>query len=128
MRPLPVEPLVGVLPPVSGVAIIRGAPVPVLDMSWLLAGEGSPVRRFVTLRLGDRSVALAVESIVGIRTIPRETSHALPPLLRDADHDAITRIGTLDAELLLVLEETRLVPETTWQALERASEDPPPAP
>jgi purine-binding chemotaxis protein CheW len=119
MRPLPIEPLAGVEPPVSGVAIIRGVPVPVLDMCRLLAGAQAQPERFVTLRLGERSVALAVDGVVGIRTMSLEASQELPPLLREADGDAISRIGTLDAELLVVLQHTRLVPEATWAALER---------
>ena len=126
MRPLPVEPVAGVPAPVEGVAIIRGAPVPVVDLGRLVSGERSTARRFVTLRLGERSVALGVESVLGIRTIPRDTNHELPPLLHEADHDAIARIGTLDAELLLVLRDTRLIPEATWTALERATQGPRP--
>ena len=33
MRPLPVEPIAGVISPVAGVAIIRGGPVPVVDVA-----------------------------------------------------------------------------------------------
>jgi purine-binding chemotaxis protein CheW len=120
MRPLPVEPMAGVLPPVSGVAIIRGAVVPVLDLGRLVSGVQAQPQRFVTLRLGERSVALAVEAVIGIRTIPREASQELPPLLREADGEAIARIGTLDAELLVVLQDTRLVPDAAWAALEQA--------
>ena len=111
MRPLPIEPIAGVQAPVSGVAIIRGEAVPVLDMSRLLIGAEAQPQRFVTLRVGDRSVALAVDAVVGIRTIPAEASQDLPPLLREADGDAVARIGTLDAELLVVLQDSRLLPD-----------------
>ena len=123
MRPLPIEAIAGVRPPVRGVAIVRGAPVPVLDLSHLLSGREAQPQRFVTLRLGERSVALAVDAVVGIRTIPPNASQELPPLLRDADGEAIARIGTLDAELLVVLQNTRLVPDAVWAALEQASPD-----
>ena len=120
MRPLPVEAVAGVIPPITGVAIIRGAAVPVVDLGRLISGDPSDAGRFVTVRVGDRSVALVVDAVVGIRAIPRETSQALPLLLHEADHDAVVRIGTLDAELLLVLEDSRIVPEAAWQALDRA--------
>jgi purine-binding chemotaxis protein CheW len=111
MRPLPIEPIAGVQAPVSGVAIIRGEAVPVLDMSRLLVGTEAQPQRFVTLRLGDRSVALAVDAVVGLRTIPPEASQELPPLLREADGDVVARIGMLDAELLVVLQDSRLLPD-----------------
>jgi purine-binding chemotaxis protein CheW len=66
--------------------------------------------RFVTVRTSDRTVALAVDAVVGIRGLPAGTLGELPPLLRDAGSDAVAAIGTLDAELLLVLRAARLVP------------------
>jgi purine-binding chemotaxis protein CheW len=118
MRPLPIEALAGVPRPVSGVAIIRGAAMPVVDLAWLLAGEESHPTRFVTVSADGRRVALAVDAVVGVRVIPTGSVYDLPPLLRDANGDAIATIGTLDAELLVVLRSGRLVPETVWNALE----------
>ena len=118
MRPLAIEALAGVPRPVSGVAIIRGAPMPVVDLAWLLAGEESHPARFVTLNADGRPVALAVDAVVGVRVIPTGSVYDLPPLLRDANADAIAAIGTLDAELLMVLRGGRLVPETVWNVLD----------
>ena len=118
MRPLPVEPLAGVPRPVTGVAIIRGAPVPVVDLAWVLAAEESHPGRFVTVDADGRRVALAVDAVVGVRAIPDGALHDLPPLLRGASVDAIATIGTLDAKLLVVLHSGRLVPEAVWTALE----------
>src|SRR5687768_15491190 len=111
MRPLPVEPLAGIARPVKGVSIIRGAAVPVVDLGWVLAAEDSHPTRFVTVNADGRRVALAVDAVVGVRAIPAGSLHALAPLLRDASSDAIAAIGTLDAELLLVLRSGRLVPD-----------------
>jgi purine-binding chemotaxis protein CheW len=118
MRPLPVQPIAGAPASVKGVAIIRGAPVPVVDLAWVLAGTESQSTRFVTIDADGRRVALAVDSVIGPRMIPRGALHDLPPLLRDANADAIAAIGSLDSDLLVVLGSGRLVPEAVWSALE----------
>ena len=117
MRPLPVDPVAGVPLPVRGVAIIRGAPVPVVDLACVLAGTESHPTRFVTINVGARRVALAVDAVIGVRTIPIEALSELPPLLGDADTDVIAAMGTLDAQLLVVLRSARLIPEAVWSAL-----------
>jgi chemotaxis signal transduction protein len=61
--------------------------------------------------VGERRVALAVAQVLGIRTLD---SGPLPPLLRA---DALLAIGTLDSELLLVLNSARLIPDEAWEAL-----------
>lgn len=117
MRPLPVAPLAGVPPFVRGLSVIRGIPVPVVDLGAILFGLEPPYpTRFVTLRLEARRVALALEAVLGIRELPG-TLTALPPLLLDASSEAVSAIGSLDEELLLVLEATRLVPDSLWPGL-----------
>lgn len=116
MRPLPVEPIAGVPLSVPGVAIIRGDPVPVVDLACLFAGTVSRPTRFVTVRAGARRVALAVDAVVGIRPIPAEALSGLPPLL-DGDTGSIAAIGTMDAHLLVMLQSARLVPESVWSTL-----------
>jgi purine-binding chemotaxis protein CheW len=91
--------------------------VPVLDLACLLAGTESHPTRFVTVNIGARRVALAVDMIVGVRTIPTDALSELPPLLADANTDLIAAIGTLDAQLLVVLRSARLLPESVWSAL-----------
>jgi purine-binding chemotaxis protein CheW len=110
MRPQPVEALASAPGFVLGVAVIRGVAVPVVDVGALLGASEPPCpTRFITLAIGERVVALAVEGIVGVRTLPDEALAELPPLLRDASLDAIERIGTLDASLLIVLRTARIV-------------------
>lgn len=119
MRPLPIEPLAGMPPFVRGLSLIRGGPVPVVDVGVLL-GASEPPRptRFVTLRTGDRRVALAVEGVLGVRELTSESLDALPPLLGDASRVAISAVAALDRELLLVLETAHLVPESLWPILD----------
>src|SRR5579864_4751234 len=48
MRPLPIAPLAGAPEIVRGLSVIRGAPVPVVDLGRLLGSEAqSPSTRFV---------------------------------------------------------------------------------
>jgi purine-binding chemotaxis protein CheW len=120
MRPLPVEAMAGGPPCVLGLAIIRGAPVPVVDIARLLGEQVSrpeeetwlpPSARFVTVVVAGRGVALAVDGVVGVRTLALDSLRDLPPLLRDAEVDVVGSIGTLDSQLLLVLRSARLLPQ-----------------
>ncbi len=114
MRPLPIEPVRSAPPFVLGVAIIRGAAVPVVDTARLLAAPPVPPGRFVTVRAGDRVVALAVDQVIGVVAIP--SLAGLPSLIGTASADAVAHIAAHDAELLAVLEASLLVPDTWWDA------------
>lgn len=117
MRPLRTEAVAGVPSPVRGLAIIRGVPTAVVDLGWVLAGEASNSGRFVTVKVGPRRVALAVDTVIGVRAIPQHTLSELPPLLSDANTDAVTAVATLDHQLLLALEAARLIPDSAWNLL-----------
>jgi len=118
MRPLPVEIVGGAPEFVSGLSIIRGVPLPVVDTGSLLGAGKSRPSRFVTVKAGNRLVVLAFDAVLGLRAIPPDSLQELPPLLGDARAELITAIGAIDAELLLVLQTTRVVPESIWAALE----------
>lgn len=121
MRPLPVTEVSGGPHALRGVALIRGAAVPVVDLGIILGAKESEPTRFVTVKVDGRCVALAVDSVVGVRVLPASSLSDLPPLLRDASTEVIATIGTRDAELLLVLRAGRLVPADVWDALEPGS-------
>jgi len=114
MRPLPVEAVTGAPHFVRGLAVIRGVPVPVVDTAHLLGAQATSADRFVTVVVGERRVALAVDSVLGVREVPADSLHQLPPLLHDAGADVVAEIGLLDAELLLVLSSARLLPDDSW--------------
>ncbi|MGH7092501.1 MAG: chemotaxis protein CheW [Stellaceae bacterium] len=111
MRALPIEPLTGGPHAVVGLCMIRGAPVPVVDVAALFGDERCAAARLVTLSVAGRRVALALAAIVGIRAFATADSGPLPPLLRDASTEAIAAISALDGEFVLVLQAARLVPE-----------------
>ena len=117
MRPLAVEPMAGVPAFVRGLAVVRGVPIPVIDAASFLSGGASHPSRFVTLKTGSRRIAFAVDAVVGVVQIPPDSFNALP-LLFHSSLDAISAVGTLDDDLLLVLRSARLLPETFWTLLD----------
>ena len=125
MRPLPIEPLMGTPPFVLGLAIIRGFPTPVVDPGRLIGPSTLPsapivspsTARFVSLKLGERTAALAVDAVLDVRSLPAEMLSNIAPLLLGGDARLVSVIGALDAKLLLVLEAARLVPESVWSAI-----------
>jgi purine-binding chemotaxis protein CheW len=114
MRRLPIEPLARAQPFVLGMSVVRGAPVPVVDVAALLGEPAVNPERLVTLRVGERVVALALNEVLGLREI---SGAAVPPLLKDAAGEVVAAIGALDAELLLVLNAARAIPQDVLTAL-----------
>ena len=119
MRPQPSRPLADAPPYVVGVAVIRGAPVPVVDLAVLVNGRRQEPTRLVTVRTPDpaRTVALAVTEVVGVASIPADSLESLSPLLGDAGPGTMRSVGVADAEILVLLDGARAVPDDVWQAL-----------
>lgn len=121
MRPLPVVPIPEAPRHIAGMAVIRGQPVPVLDLGRLLDEGATPVRRFVTLRPSradnteaegegqSAKVAVAVDCVEGIRRIPEGALRAMPSLLHGQAPLLVSAVTPLDTDLLLVLDSMRLV-------------------
>lgn len=110
MRPLPLEPIADAHETVLGVAVIRSSPTVVVDLARVLGADSAPPTRFVTIRTGPRTVALAVEEVVGVETLADDALHALPPLLATSS-SAVVSLGNVDRDLLVVLEASKLAPE-----------------
>ena len=117
MRPLPVERISGAPEAVRGLAIIRGAPAPVLDLGYLMGSSGKPPERFVVVRTGERRVALAVEEVLGTEMLDPSTLSGVPRLIDGPTGEGVRAIGVLDSQLLLVLQSASLVPEEIWRTL-----------
>src|SRR5262245_11827254 len=97
MPALPVKPLSGTPSFVRGAALIRGAVTPVVDLRALL---GEPLSatpgRFIALRIGDRTAALAVDEVRGVESLREAGMTGMPPLLRPAASEAVREMGNLD--------------------------------
>lgn len=115
LRPLPTQALPDAPDFVRGLALIRGATTPVIELGALLGIQSGACTRFVSVAVEGRRAALAVDSVSGVRHLPAGALASLPPLLRDVER--IGAIGRLDAELLLVLQAARLVGEEEWARL-----------
>ncbi len=114
MRPLPSRPIAGMPPWVLGVSIIRGSPVPVLDLAMLLSGkEATAITRFVVLQAAARRIALAVETVIGIRLLDAAALESLT-FQSNGHGETIKSIGALDGELLIAVDTKRLLPEEVW--------------
>jgi len=124
MRPLPIEPIGRsadeALALIDGVAMIRGAAVPVVDARKLLGVTGGQATRFVVVRAGERRIALVVDAVLDVVRIDPGALSGLPPLMGGASRGSISAIGARDAGLLVVLDAARVLPDDTWRALERS--------
>jgi purine-binding chemotaxis protein CheW len=118
MRPLALQPLRAMPSFVLGLSVIRGLPVPVVALDSLLseaAGAPTPIGRFVSLRAGERRLALAVGAVVGVVDLERSRLSEMPPLLGQSDAELVDQLGLLDSQLLVVLSAARAMPEGSWQ-------------
>ncbi|MFI5910238.1 chemotaxis protein CheW [Dactylosporangium sp. NPDC051541] len=98
VRPLPVQPLADAGGGLLGVAVIRGAAVPVIDTARLLGDYASEPSRFVTVEAPSGTVAFATGPVLGVRSVPRSAAHPAP------DGGAlIDAVGVLDGQPLLFL-------------------------
>jgi purine-binding chemotaxis protein CheW len=62
-------------------------------------------------------VAPAVDDVLGVRRIDDRHPSQVPPLLAGASVHLVAGIATLDAELLVILQSAKLVPEAAWAAI-----------
>lgn len=108
-RPLPVQAMSEPVPGVLGLVRVRGEALPLVELNAFVGVERSRPARFVSLRVQDRGVVLAVDQVSGLRRLPADALQALPPLLEDAA-PAVAAVARLDPGLLLLLRTGRLLP------------------
>jgi chemotaxis signal transduction protein len=128
MRALPIETLPAMPEFVLGAAIVRGEIMPVVDAAVLLSANGKRrgmAVRFVTLNLGNerdggRHIALAVDTVLGVRMLACNTSSGIAPLLTGAQQRLIDAVSQLDNQLLLVLQAAHLISDSVWQRLDES--------
>ena len=118
MRMLPVEKVAGCPPIVCGFSVIRGAPTPVIDAALLFDGEPGPYERLVTVRTGKRTIALAMQAVVGVWELTDDELDDLPPLLGNVE--AIAGLTTFDQHLVFLLRAVRIIPDDVLDQLNAA--------
>jgi purine-binding chemotaxis protein CheW len=122
MRPLAVDRIANAPSFMLGVAVVRGAPVPVIDCGAFVQGGASAAHtRWASVRAGERSAVIAFEEILGVRSLPRDNA-SLPPLLSSAPSEVLAGLALLDRKLLLVLHGSRLLPDAVWSAFDARSD------
>jgi purine-binding chemotaxis protein CheW len=97
VRPLPVQPPVGGGGVLLGVAVIRGAAVPVVDTARVLGDPGAQPSRFVTVETAAGIVAFATGPVLGVRAIQRSAAR------QSAGASPVEAVGVLDGRPLLFL-------------------------
>lgn len=112
LRPLTVESIAGVAGVVRGAAVVRGMVVPVVGLTEILGLPPEPEARWVVLRVGARRAVLAVAQVLGVA--PLAAQPGVEPLLREGLHEAVAAMGAVDEGLLMLLEGSRVVPESVW--------------
>ena len=95
-------------PFVEGVAHLRGAVVPVVDVRRRLGVEAAPARRFLVVEVARQTLALAVDEVLGVVRVERSDLRATtglsgggPPLFLGVCGAAGTRRGPGKLRLLL---------------------------
>ena len=124
MRPQPLEAFPAAPNFALGLSLIRGAPVPVIDLGRLLGESARAPGRFVLLRLAERTAVLAVSEVLGVRTVSEHAFTELPTLLSGAQQSVIEVVGQLDHQLFALLRASRIVPDELWGALEQRAAQP----
>ncbi|WP_426503885.1 chemotaxis protein CheW [Dactylosporangium sp. McL0621] len=98
VRPLPVQPVAGGGGALLGVAVVRGAAVPVVDTATLLGDPGAVPSRFVTVETPAGTVAFATGPVLGVRAVLRSAAQAAP-----VAGALVEAVGVLDGRPLLYL-------------------------
>jgi purine-binding chemotaxis protein CheW len=120
MRPLPLQELAGLPAYLCGLAVVRGEPTPVVDVSTVLTGvSNTKIGRFLSMRSAGRPFVLGVEAVVGLKTVERSTLRAVPELL-DPARDLVESVGTVGTELLTIFRSSGAFAEELWAGVDRA--------
>ena len=94
---------------------IRGQAMPVIHLGKLASHTQSEASRFVSMKSGNRTFALAVDSVLGIHDLDPARARELPPLMQV--NPGVRATAEFHRELLFYVEPIHLVPAGTWEHL-----------
>lgn len=120
MRPQPVDRISGLPDFVDGISIIRGLPLPVLNLPRLLCGSTSTAgsqERFVTAESDGQILALRVDEVAGIFALAEEMWRNLPSLLDGLQSEHVAALGNHDGHVVMLLRRANLLSEADWSRL-----------
>jgi purine-binding chemotaxis protein CheW len=109
MRLLPMQAVAGAPPLVLGLSVIRGAPVAVVNTALLFGCESPRYTRLVTVRAGQSTIALAVESVFTVAVVEADALQQMPPLI--GSDNAVVAMAARDQNLVFLLNTARIVPD-----------------
>jgi purine-binding chemotaxis protein CheW len=109
MRLLPMQTIAGAPPLVLGLSVIRGAPVAVVNTALLFGYESPQYTRLVTVRVGESTIALAVESVFTVAVVEADALQQMPPLI--GNDNAVVAMAARDQNLVFLLNAARIVPD-----------------
>ncbi|MFZ1990435.1 MAG: chemotaxis protein CheW [Alphaproteobacteria bacterium] len=115
LRALPIESVSGAPPHVIGLSIIRGAPTAIVDTALLFGREPTKHQRTVVVRVGERTIGLAAEEILGARAIGSEALERLPSLFGNVE--SVSAVTIRDEMLVFVLEAARIISDELLASL-----------
>ncbi|MGF1661039.1 MAG: chemotaxis protein CheW [Kineosporiaceae bacterium] len=106
LREQPVTPVPLAPPEVRGLINLRGQIVTALDLGMKLGLPRAERRMNVVVRTGPEAVSLLVDAIDDVVTLAAADHAPVPSTVDPAIAGHLVATGTLDAELLLVLDPT----------------------
>lgn len=112
--PLPHAP-----PFVMGVINLRGAVLPIVDLSFRLGlGQAEPTARHVIIvaQVRNKTVGLLVEAVSDILTVTDENIQPTPEISTDQEKQYARGILAIDKRMICLIELEGLFPETESEA------------
>jgi purine-binding chemotaxis protein CheW len=94
---------------VLGTCLIREEPTPVVDLAGVLGVPSEARKHLVTVMVGERQVALAVEGVLGTTSVDPDEFHEATPLVC-GDRELVAALAVLDSKLVYLLSCARLLP------------------
>lgn len=115
-----ISPVLGAPDYIEGVITLRGDVIPVYSVvnKFHLGGEYPADSRLLLVKLGEMTVAVHVDSVIGIINVPEEHITGRPKMISASGTDFVGHVEEVDGKILLVLELDRLIPKEERQEMQ----------